>query len=335
VFGPLSDRIGRRPVLLGAITLYSAAALLCAASPSIGLLNASRLLQGTGAAAGMAMSLAIVRDLFTGMTARVKLSYVAVVVGIAPIIAPSIGALLLAVVGWRAIFGLHAVAGLVLVTAVALGLSETRPSAMARPTVLASYVRMLTTRRAIGHAVTNAFSFGCMFSYISGSPLLLMGTLGVSTAHYGMLFACTAASITFGSWLNGLLTSRRVPAEVLLATGLLFAIAASIGLAAVTLWGSLSLARLMPLLMLAMLCRGLIGPNATHGAIEPMPEVAGLASAVTGFLQMVAGALASAAVASLYPRLGPPAMAVVMALCALAALVAWRIALARPRLRMA
>jgi DHA1 family bicyclomycin/chloramphenicol resistance-like MFS transporter len=335
VLGPLSDRIGRRPVLLGAVILYSAAALLCAAAPSIGLLNASRLLQGTGAAAGMAMSLAIVRDLFTGAAARVKLSYVAVVVGIAPIIAPSIGALLLQVVGWRAIFGLHAASGTVLATAVALGLPETRPFAKARPAVLASYVRMLTTRRAIGHAVVNAFSFGCMFSYIAGSPLLLMGALGVSTALYGLLFACTAASITLGSWLNGLLSSHGVAAGALLATGLLLALAASIGLVVLTVWGPLALASVMPVLMLSLLCRGLVGPNATHGAIEPMPEVAGLASAVTGFLQMVAGALASATVAGLYPLLGPPAMATVMAPCALAALLAWRITVGRFRLRMA
>jgi DHA1 family bicyclomycin/chloramphenicol resistance-like MFS transporter len=335
VLGPLSDRIGRRPVLLGAVVLYTAAALLCAIAPSIGLLNASRLLQGTGAAAGMAMSLAIVRDLFSGVAARVKLSYVAVVVGIAPIIAPSLGALLLQVMSWRAIFALHAAAGTVLAGAVALGLAETRPFATVPASVLASYVRMLTTRRAIGFAVVNAFSFGWMFSYIAGSPLLLMGSLGISTALYGLLFACTAASITLGSWLNGLLSFHHVPAGALLGTGLLVTLAASVGLAAVTLVGPLALVSLMPLLMLGMLCRGLVGPNATHGAIEPLPEVAGLASAVTGFLQMVAGALASAAVAGLYPLLGPSAMAAVMAPCALAALLAWRITVGRFRLRMA
>ncbi len=107
LFGPVSDRLGRRPALLGGIVLFTVSALCCALAPNITLLNVFRLLQGTGAAAGMAMSLAIVRDLFSGAKARVKLSYVAVVVGIAPILGPTLGSVILTVAGWRAIFALH------------------------------------------------------------------------------------------------------------------------------------------------------------------------------------------------------------------------------------
>ena len=336
VLGPLSDRIGRRPVLLGAVGLYTLGALLCALSPSMALLNASRLLQGAGAAGGVAMALAVVRDLFSGAAARVKLSYVAVVVGIAPIVGPTIGALLLAVAHWRAIFALHAAAGLAVALAVTLGLRETRPGVAARPGVLASYVRMLTHRRAMWSAVVNGMSFGCLFSYISGSPLLFMGALKVSTSTYGLLFACTAASITLGSWLNGVLTARRVPARTLLAIGLFVAVAGTAVLTGLTMGSRLSLGMLMPLLMLTMFSRGLVGPNATHAAIEPLPEIAGLASSVTVFLQMVAATAVSATVAGLYPLLGPPAMAGMMAACALAALGAWRMAAGgRPRLRAA
>jgi DHA1 family bicyclomycin/chloramphenicol resistance-like MFS transporter len=335
VLGPLSDRIGRRPVLLGAVGLFGVSALLCAVAPSMRLLNAARFLQGTGAAAGMAMSLAIVRDLFIGVTARVKLSYVAMVVGIAPIIGPSLGSLLLQVASWRAIFGLHAVAGFGLVAAVAFGLRETRPVGRKRPGVVASYIRMLTTRRAVAYAVANAFSFGCMFSYISGSPLLLMGQLHVSTSRYGLLFACTAGSITFGSWLNGLLSSRRVPGAWLLGSGLVLSLSTCVALSGLSVWGPLTLLSVMPLLMINMLCRGLVGPHATLGALEPMPEVAGVAAAVTGFLQMIGGALASAAVAGLYPALGSLAMSGVMSVCAVGALLFWRLAVWRTEVRPA
>ena len=310
VLGPLSDRIGRRPVLLGAVGLFGVSALLCAVAPSMRLLNAARFLQGTGAAAGMAMSLAIVRDLFIGVTARVKLSYVAMVVGIAPIIGPSLGSLLLQVASWRAIFGLHAVAGFGLVAAVAFGLRETRPVGRKRPGVVASYIRMLTTRRAVAYAVANAF-------------------------RYGLLFACTAGSITFGSWLNGLLSSRRVPGAWLLGSGLVLSLSTCVALSGLSVWGPLTLLSVMPLLMINMLCRGLVGPHATLGALEPMPEVAGLAAAVTGFLQMIGGALASAAVAGLYPALGSLAMSGVMSVCAVGALLFWRLAVWRTEVRPA
>ena len=316
VLGPLSDRFGRRPVLLGGLALYGLAGIGCAVAASAAALVAWRLVEGVGAASSTVLALAIVRDLFEGTVARRKLSTIAVVGGVAPIVAPTLGAGVLLLVGWRGIYGALALSGLLLLAATALWLGESRrpapPAGFA-----AAYREVVTDRRAVGFALCNAASFGCMFAWISGSPLVLMDALGVSARRYGLLFACTAGAILLGSWCNGWLAGRGVAARRPLAWALGAQLAAAAALLAVMLTAPLSLLTLMPPLVVVTFCRGVIGPSATHGAMEPMPHLAGSAAAALGCAQMAMGAAASAAVAWLYPALGPPAMATVMLVMAI------------------
>jgi MFS transporter, DHA1 family, multidrug resistance protein len=326
LLGPLADRFGRRPVLLAGLSLYAVAGLLCAAAPSIGALIGLRLVQGGCAASGTVMAFAIVRDVFSGPAARTRLSYVTMVLGVAPIIAPTLGSWVLWLVGWRGIYGFLGLAGAALATAVALGLSETRRPAAVHSGARAGFARMLGHRRAMAYAATNALNFGALFAFVSGSPMVLMDTLGVSAGTYGLLFALTSGGIMAGALTNGRLSARRASMRLPFRAALLVSLAAASVLAVAMGLGARSLAVLMPLLVLHMVCRGIVGPNATHGALEPMGANAGVAAAVMGCLQMATGSLCSGAVALLLPVFGPAAMAGTMAAAAAGALLASRIA---------
>ena len=326
LLGPLSDRHGRRPVLLVGLLLYAVAGFLCAASPSIATLIGFRLIEGACAAAGTVMAFAITRDVFEGAAARQRLSYVAMVLSVAPVIAPTLGGWALLLAGWRAIYAFLGVAGVALVLAVGAGLAETRRPPIGTVRAFGGFARMLCHRRAFGHAATNAMSFGALFAYVSGSPLVLMGTLGVSASTYGLLFAVVSGGIMLGAWVNSQVARDAGAARGALAWALMFSAATAVALLVVTTHGVVTLAGLLPLLIVHAFCRGISAPNATHGALEPMGEIAGLASAVVGFLQMATGALSSALVAMLFPWLGPSAMALVMTAFSAAALVAWGVA---------
>lgn len=327
VFGPLSDRYGRRPILLIGFGLFTLAGAACTAASSIDTLIAWRLVQGAGAGAGMVMTLAIVRDLFEGAAARAQLSYVNLVISVAPMIAPTIGSQVVAIAGWRAIYGTLAVGGLLLLLSVAIGLSESlarRDLGAIQPArLIKTYSRILTNRICLGYALVNALNFGCMFAYVSGSPLVMLNVLGVSTTTYGWLFASTAFGIMAGSFFNGRLSIRGVLPSRLLIVGIVTAAASALALVVVSLSGAAQVITLMPLLVINTFCFGIISPNATHGAIQPVPESAGVAAAVVGFMQMLCGAVASGLVAFLYDGRTAIAMSGVMALFAIASLITY------------
>jgi DHA1 family bicyclomycin/chloramphenicol resistance-like MFS transporter len=326
VLGPLSDRFGRRPVLLGGLFLYAVAGLACSAAPSIEVLIGLRLIEGACAASGTVMAFAITRDLFEGTAARQRLSYVAMVLSVAPVIAPSLGSAALLFGGWRAIFLCLGLAGGALAVAVFFGLAETRQRQATGIGVLGAFARMLGHRRAFSYALTNAMGFGSLFAYVSGSPLVLMGTLGVSAPTYALLFAMISGGLVVGAWVNSRVAKSAARSHRALAA----ALAASLASAALLLLligaGRATLGTLLPLLLLHAFCRGISSPNATHGALEPMGEIAGVASAVVGFAQMATGAVSSALVAVLFPIVGAAAMAATMTAFSLAAIAAWLVA---------
>ena len=336
LLGPLSDRIGRRPVLLGGLGLFTVAGIGCALAPSIGALLALRFVQGTGAAAGTVLAFAIVRDVFAGAAMRAKIAYVTMVLSVAPIIAPTLGGFLLPLGGWRAVYGVLALAGVAILAAVVLGLEETRAQQGSRGGwrgLLGGYGPVLRHRASTLYGWSNALNFGCLFAYVSGSPLLLMGSMGASTQLFGLLFAITAGGIMLGAGLNGWLAQRGVPARIPLAAGNYAIIAASVVLVALAAAGHLTLPVMMPLLVVAIGARGLVSPSLFHAALEPLGQHAGAASAFLGFLQMGTGAAAAAIVAALYPVIGANGMFAPMLLFALASTAAWRVAvLSDPRL---
>lgn len=330
VFGPFSDRYGRRPILLIGCGVFALANVMCAIAPSIDALIAWRFIAGTGAGAAAVLEMAIVRDLFEGSAARAQFSYINLVMSIAPMIAPLIGARILVIADWRSIYGVLAVGGFVLLITTALGFGESIPrrdkNAIAPRRIIHAYRRVLGDRICVGYAFVNGLSFGCLFAYVAGSPLVLVDVLGLSTTVYGWFFASTALAIMAGSFLNGRLSLHGVPPSRLLKAGLTLAVASAIALVLVSISNNARVVTFMPLLVLNTFCFGLIAPNAKYGALQPLPEVAGVAAAVLGFTQMLlGGTFASALVAFLYDGRTATAMTSVMTLFALAAIAAYTV----------
>ncbi len=320
VHGPASDRFGRRPVLLLGLALFAVAGFACAASPSIGWLVACRLAQGLGACAGPVVARAIVRDLFQGAAAARLMSYIALVQGLGPLLAPLLGGYLLLLFGWPAIFVAQgcAAAALLLATWRGLGESLARPDAGAvSPGGLArNYARFFRSPAAVRYGAMIALVFAGMFAYISGSPFVLIEVFGVPSERYGWYFALTALSLMAGALTNGRLV-RRVAPDALLRAGVVLVVAGSAAIATCALTARGGVAGIVLPMMLYVFGYGLIVPNATAGALEPHARIAGVASAVLGGVQMAAGALVGYAVNALYART-PVAMAALVAAMGLA-----------------
>lgn len=328
LIGPVSDRIGRRPVLLAGLSLYVLAGLGCALARSIEVLLALRVLQGIGAAAGTVLSFAMVRDVFRGSQARMKLSTITMVFAVAPMIAPAVGGVMLHLGGWQAIYALLAASGLVLLGVVALAMPETRPAELAGEALDLGgrYDAVLRQRSCIGHVAATALNFGCLFSFVASSPTLLLDDLGLSVPMFGGLFALTSFGILAGGWVSGGLIARGVSGVALMDWGLGLSLGASLMLSALLAAGLPTLGSVVPLLLAVSVCRGLIAPNAMHAVLEPVPAHAGSASALVACSQTLMGAVAGSLVALLYPVLGSLGMTLAMTLFAVTALLARRYA---------
>jgi len=324
--GRLSDWSGRRPVLLVGLCCYTLASVACALSLSGLALVISRFVQGIGAGACSVLSFAMVQDLFEGDAARAKRSYVTVVFGAVPMLAPALGSLLSSFAGWRSVHGILAVAGGSLAVVTWLGVAESRCADLElfAPTAASGVVRLRDDPGFIGLALANALSYGGIFAYIAGSPVVIIGQMGLSSAVFSTVFACTAAALTLGAWTSGRLSRRGFGAAGLLGLALGTAAAATLALATAGVAGITSGAILLPPLLAALFARGISAPNLQHLAIERRREQAGMASAALGVTQLLSGALASAAVAVLLPGLRLGAVAIPMALFAAAALIVWR-----------
>lgn len=323
--GRLSDRHGRRPVLLAGLACYTLAAVGCVFAASGSSLVSFRFLQGLAAGSCAVLPLAMVQDLFEGDAARAKRSYVSAVLGAAPVLAPALGSLLCAAAGWRSVYVALTLAGGLLLFIAIPGVTESRSGGSGAVAARYGHTTLQPQRdpRFIGFALANAFSYAAIFAYIAGAPLVIIGTLRLSPAIFSAIFAATALALTAGAWASGRLGRRGVGAPVLLNSGLAIATAAALALAAISLAGTAWSALMLAPLLLLLFSRGAIAPNLQHLAIERRREQAGAASAAVGVSQLGSGAIASAAVAFLLPYYGAAAVAVPMALLAAAALFVW------------
>ncbi len=325
VVGPLSDRYGRRPVILSGLALYAFSGLGCALAPSIQILLSFRLIAGLAAAASSTLALAVARDLFEGDNARVKLSAIATVSTIAPMIAPTLGGIVLAVGDWRFIYALLGTAGVIQFCLVWRLLSETRPPQPgSRINIIGRYGAVLRVRRTVGYALVNACGSAGMFSYISASSAILMGRMGASTFLFGLLFAATSGGIMLGARINAALAHRRVRPAIPLAIALTAAPLAALAGLLLLLAGYVQIETFVPPVILFCVCRGLTNPNATHAALEQVASHAGTAASLLGCAQMLGGALAGAAVAASAPMLGIYSTSIGMLVCSSAAFLTWR-----------
>jgi DHA1 family bicyclomycin/chloramphenicol resistance-like MFS transporter len=286
----------------------------------------------------MTIALAIIRDLFEGQAARTRLSYVAIATMIVPMIAPTAGAALLSLGGWRAIHAALAGVGALLLVAILIGFAESAridPANRLVPSVIArNYLRVLTNPLCLGYILVNAAAFGALFAYVSGSSLFLINVVGLRPAQYGLVFAATSLGIMAGAFLNGRLSGLGVGPGYPLTIGLALAVGTAIVLLTMTLADWMPLAPVISLLVLGNFAFGLIAPNAMQGAMQPLPQIAGAAGAATGCIQMATGAVVSGLVATLYDKHSALSMTALMAVCSLLALVSYLL-LARPAERAA
>ena len=203
-YGPVSDRYGRKPVVVFACTLFAIAGIGCAFARSLPTLLVWRVVQGAGAGASMTITLAIVRDLFEGQAARTRLSYVSIATMVVPTIAPSAGAALLALGGWRVIHAVLGGIGLLLLLAMLIGFTESArldPANRLVPSVIArNYLRVLMNPLSLGYILINAAAFGALFAYVSGSSLFLINVVGLRPGQFGVVFAATSLGIMAGAF---------------------------------------------------------------------------------------------------------------------------------------
>lgn len=320
VFGPLSDHFGRRPILLVGCAMFVVFGALGTFSASLGALLLWRLLMGAGAGACQVLVVAMVRDLYAGPEARVRQSYVNLAAGVAPIIAPTLGVAIAALGGWRAIYAALAVGGFVLLLVAALRLGESAPrregATLTVRDTLRSYARVLGHPVSLGYTIVVAFSFGSLFAYVAGSSLVLIELLGVSRRAYALLFACTAFGLMAGALLSARLSRQGVPPARLIAGGIATIVGTAALLLALSWVGWLQVGLVVPLAVIGFVGHGIVRPSAVQGALEPMPEIAGVASAVLSGVTMLVGALASASVAALFDGRSSLAMTGPMLVCA-------------------
>ena len=318
--GPFSDYVGRRPTLLGGLALYAISGIGCASAQSTNTLLVFRAAQGFGAGAGTVLALAIVRDLLEGDAARVVRSYAVAAFNVVPIFAPSLGAMLLLMSGWRAAHAVPAAIGAVLFLWVVLRFGETRPTRSSDAVHVRVHRTMLLERRFVSHAVLNAASYAALLSYIAGSSLVFMDGIGLSARVYALVFAVSSIALMVGAWSNGCFIQRGISGPYLIFLGLLIGIASSLSLSLLYIHMDLLSG---VLIALAVLSRGLVGPNAQQAALEPYPALAGTAAAVFSIAQAIAGTSATAVVVPLYKMFGSRGVAYAMLAYLLIATIGW------------
>ena len=325
VYGPVSDRFGRRPPLLFGIGLYVLASLGCVFAPSIGALIALRFLQALGGAAGMVLVRAMVRDCYPPQEMARISSMLLMVMGVAPILAPTVGGQILLALGWQAIFMVLVLYGAACWAGVALRLRETireRQPVLRLDDVMRTYLRMLRHRRFMGYALAGGIAQAGMFAYIAGSSFVFIDIYGLAPNQYAWMFGANAFGLIAAAQVNARLL-RRVRSERLLQGALAANAFGSVllTLAAATGFGGLPL--ILVLLFLSISSLGFSFPNSTAAAMAPFGDRAGTASALLGTLQSSFAAVSSAILGLLHDGTAVP-MAAVMAVCGVTALLILR-----------
>jgi DHA1 family bicyclomycin/chloramphenicol resistance-like MFS transporter len=324
VYGPLSDRYGRRPVLMAGLAIYTLASAICALSPTIETLVGARFMQALGACGPIVLARSIVRDLYAGPRAGQELSKMGTIMGLVPAIAPILGSVLHAAFGWRSNFvGTLAFGGAMMVW-VYLALPETlktRAPEVPSPRAIARIYAMLVKNRAfLAWLGLFALSYGGLFAYISGSSFVLQQVYGFQPLAFGFSFAAGVCGYIAGTMIATRIVPKRgldrtvgIGAMLLAAGGLMTLVAVGTGI------GGLGIVAANIVYFCGI---GLVMPQSMAGALTPFPDRAGAASSLVGFCQMSYAALVGVAVGHALGGSAWP-LAIAVALTGLATLTLW------------
>jgi DHA1 family bicyclomycin/chloramphenicol resistance-like MFS transporter len=300
VYGPLSDRFGRKPVLLAGLMIFLAGSLLAALAQDISILIAGRLLQGAGGAAGMVVARAIVRDVYGASQAARAISYLTMAMVFAPMFAPTVGGLLTDAIHWRAVFAFVAVLIMPVLLITWFRLEETSPltGTAAKGMLLAGIRRLSRSARFWGFTISSSLSIAIFFVYVAATPFLAINVLGHSAAEYGMTYLVVAGCYITGTFL-GTRLHPWLGERGLIAFGSIGVALVTGGAIVVYLTTPLSIVTLVAPAALFSLFQGSTIPVGQAGAINVDPRYAGAASGLVGFFQMGCAAVMAQLVADM------------------------------------
>lgn len=333
IYGPMADALGRRRPLIIGLVLFLIATVAASMAPNIELLILARAAQGLGAATLMVVPRAIVRDLATGPQATRMMAAIMIVISVSPMLAPLTGSMVMAWGGWREIFAVLAVAGVVSLALTLFVLPETLPAAERRPVqgkaMLAGARRLLSDRRFMGLTMIGGFGMGSFFVFLASASFVYTKQYGLGPTGFSIAFAVNAIGFFGASQFAGRL-GEAIGLERMIAFAITGFATAAVALALIVWAGLDQLPVVIVGLLLANAFLGLVMPTAMVMSLDPHPDIAGLASSLGGTVQMLAG---GAMIAITTPILNntAPRMVAAIALCAILAWVTAVVTL--PRLR--
>jgi len=316
-YGPVSDRVGRRRALLTGIVIFLVGSLVCAFATSITWLIIGRIVQAAGGVAGMVLGRAIVRDVYDRERSASAIAYITMAMVVAPMLAPAIGGVLTDLIGWQAVFLVGGGLGVLVLLAVHTGLPETlvpnsRPNTVAG--MLGDFARLLREPAFVGYAMQGGFSMAVFFSFLAAAPYVMIIVLERPPSEYGLMFILVSASFMLGNFLAARV-SRRIGIERMIVMGSVGTVAGALLILALlpavytTPW-----ALFLPMMFVAF-AQGTSIPNALAAVVSIIPDMAGAASGLAGFIQMGIAAIAAQTIGSIQNGTPWP-MAIGMTVCA-------------------
>lgn len=319
IYGPFSDKFGRRPLMLIGFALYVSATFACMISTGIEMLVAARVAQALGAAGPIILTRSIVRDLYEGARAARQYALMSMIMGITPIIAPILGGFLQTWFGWQASFYVMFAAGTSLAVCVIFLLPETNTRKQEAPispvSILSSFAVVAKNKAYLTYLGIQAFSYNGLFGFVSASSIVLQGVYGMSPIAFGFVFALCSLSYVAGAFIGARLLTRR-GMEGMIGLGAAFLLTGGLGQLLGVLIFPQAIAALIIPAMIYFTGVGFLLPNTLAASLAPFPERSGAASSLMGFVQMTSGALVGSIVgASLGSSAMPLAIVTAVAGC--------------------